>query len=1590
MLRSHMPLWLSRPRPTPVPTPSTHSPPPDIIPEPINVYRYPQCPSLSPGPERAVADAGRSVLATDHSYVLIYLSSSKLFSQPRLPPSTLTPPATLRRCRADVRPPRHPCPAIGGVRTKTRQTAPSPVNHPYLGLAYVSLNTPGCPVLVECDPARKNVQHTLALERDHSLPQNATHNILTALPIGTLPFLYSSNSLASAGLFDLMAKATHHHVAHHPLERPVNFQLGRKLPDALPAPLLRKRLRERQRRSLSTTSPSTAGDVTSRLVRMRSCQYASSSDTRTSSSAVHAARASVCGTAGTWRCSSRKPARNNVTRFRMLCRAIRTREPAGVVRSPTGPACGLVPHVVAPPNPSSLQHGRELPPDAEPYLELQQPQPTRVTLPPPPPPTHQCIESSKVFPSHAHVSAHVARGSWRAETQHLHAVLVPARSCNILPIVHALNMPARAYLDLAGFAQTTSAGREVVCFDRPIQTASNVTAASTSASSAAANARLQSLAPQLFCLSGRARGLLRPSLHACVSVAEGSSIGTSTGMVSHTAAMWAILKIGLNTEFNSGHHSTQAGLAYVHTHLTDDPTTEMRRTLEQLAKHCTLVEHRLRIVGRLHGTKFGNLSDNATSLSELVGLHRPWDRVDMRFERVYVVEFGMWDRWTSCMVTKSQREITSEDDEEVGRPLWRDASSVPAAGVAHRELSLCIKGVGCRSPAVVRSSSAAAFTGPPLGESEALGNQQLLSPPERGVIHPPALARGYCAIDNGNASVVTLAARASWLLVFRWKEKTKSADQNNASRVAIREANERSATIQRSVTQKDERAYRLLIPRQRDVQILQCQPSTPHVQNAVVNVADFSMNGMFTRAEMQRITYQICGVLSRVHDQGIIHRDLKPEKIVLKDQYPLAKTMGSQTIPKLAVIVFAVCVCPSAAIDPTPAARAGHPVRRRPTEHIITITRQVQWMFLYEWDVSEQAERFIRALLASSPSERKSLVLNHPWLATYAELEGAPQPLPATPPVLHTASLQALPSAPSIVDGARVAEPAHTSPPAAWPMGLRRPPGTASLLRMDGERAAARPCMSLDGLSLILAVHPPSPERAVIPGRPRAVERAVRRERGEPARQAPAAVGGAVAGAAGGRGVPGTVAGHTWTGGGGSGRGPVEEPEPHAMKEATPARENGTLKDDTPVRKAAEKRKSLPEESDDEGDGEAASMLPQTQTREQEDSEGGSKRLGTELSISVATACIYAPPTCTAASYLVPTTNYDESTPHSSRRAGQQACPRPCRYRGPPGAHEQRHGTWLHRAFAIVVVHSVYAALWCPKPEVGQSGIGQGRGLHVDVDARVHTRHTPGGCREKEIARLRSAPPTRFVAPEPRGRARLLAFVTRAASCAAPVAQDRPPACGTVDAYQDRRRRASERLRVVGGEGDGRHPGVVEEGEAFARDRHTRRSAYISATPAASVWSSTPSPSSVNASYSPSADCEGSPSGSCPCGHCGQHSSGNFQQVREAVTGVQGVRRYEGDPSDSLETAEVLALDLLHDHRFPASLADDLGGDVVLRAGESNERAERGEVGFAWTSGTRAREEDGEAKEGKTEGGDKTGSGVMGTPCRTCESDVPA
>ncbi|KAH9910353.1 uncharacterized protein BXZ73DRAFT_109117 [Epithele typhae] len=351
------------------------------------------------------------------------------------------------------------------------------------------------------------------------------------------------------------------------------------------------------------------------------------------------------------------------------------------------------------------------------------------------------------------------------------------------------------------------------------------------------------------------------------------------------------------------------------------------------------------------------------------------------------------------------------------------------------------------------------------------------------------------------------------------------------------------------------------------------------------------------------ITYQICGVLSRVHDQGIIHRDLKPENIVLKDQYPPTGGWRRRWVPRQS---------PRRSAEP----RAGSGRSRRvphtgrvlecgqqldvivfavPTEHIITITRQVQWMLLCEWDVSEQAETFIRVPLASSQSERMSLT--SALLATSAEREGAPQPLPTTPPVLHTASLQALPSAPSIADRAHLA--------------ARFPADGPAKTAQDG--AAAGSCTSLDGPSLTFVMHPPSPERAVTLVRDSHTNDGVRdgyvlsspwsapsegSRRGRLQRRSKVP---SRAGAAGGRGVPGAVAGHACVGGGGSGWGPVEEPEPHAMKEATPARENGTLKDDTPVRKAAEKRKR----------GSRRTLI-----------KGGSphvaKRLGTELSMSVA------------------------------------------------------------------------------------------------------------------------------------------------------------------------------------------------------------------------------------------------------------------------------------------------------------------------------------------------------------------------------------
>ncbi|KAH9910361.1 uncharacterized protein BXZ73DRAFT_109124 [Epithele typhae] len=244
--------------------------------------------------------------------------------------------------------------------------------------------------------------------------------------------------------------------------------------------------------------------------------------------------------------------------------------------------------------------------------------------------------------------------------------------------------------------------------------------------------------------------------------------------------------------------------------------------------------------------------------------------------------------------------------------------------------------------------------------------------------------------------------------------------------------------------------------------------------------------------------------------------------------------------------------------------------------HTNITTRRVRWTLLHECEVSEQTERFIRALLASSLSECMSLsVLYHPWLVTEAELEGAPQPM--TPPALHAASLQSLPSAPSIADGAPAAKLEHTPPPAAPLMGL---PGTASLLRMDGEqRSAAGSHMSLDAPSLILA------DDHVLSGTRSATSEGSQRGKLQ------------------------------W-------RSEVLSRGQRVCEEL-PAPSQDTLEDDTRVGRSrmrrGVKRKSLPEESDDEGFGYAAPLPPQTQ--EQDDPEEESrvaKRLRTELSMSVA------------------------------------------------------------------------------------------------------------------------------------------------------------------------------------------------------------------------------------------------------------------------------------------------------------------------------------------------------------------------------------
>ncbi|KAH9913075.1 kinase-like protein [Epithele typhae] len=394
-------------------------------------------------------------------------------------------------------------------------------------------------------------------------------------------------------------------------------------------------------------------------------------------------------------------------------------------------------------------------------------------------------------------------------------------------------------------------------------------------------------------------------------------------------------------------------------------------------------------------------------------------------------------------------------------------------------------------------------------------------------------------------------------------------------------------------------------------------------------------------AETQRITYQICDALSYVHEQGIVHRDLKPENILLTSEDPpnvkiadfgLAKAMDSETILKT-FCGTPIYLAPEVAVHdafPTPDGYSnlvdswsvgvivfamltqGTPFEEDPPNvdiHTIIMSRQVQWKLLYECDVSEQAERFIRALLASSPTKRMSLTsaLDHPWLAIEVEVEGAPRRLPRPRPRSTRSPLSPL---------SRTA---------------RRLPGTASLLRMDGEqdasmRSVAGSCMSLDDPSIILAVYPPSPERAATPvrdaddgvkdGHVLSSPRGKLQRRSEVLSRARQT----------GEELPAPSQDmRAWAAEalGEVGGGLVEEPEPRAMKEATPTREIKTLKDDTPAEKAAAspmrqgaKRKSLSEESEDEGEGYAASLPPQTQ--EQEDSEEESprvvKRPRTELS----------------------------------------------------------------------------------------------------------------------------------------------------------------------------------------------------------------------------------------------------------------------------------------------------------------------------------------------------------------------------------------
>ncbi|KAF4597866.1 hypothetical protein EYR38_006258 [Pleurotus pulmonarius] len=169
-----------------------------------------------------------------------------------------------------------------------------------------------------------------------------------------------------------------------------------------------------------------------------------------------------------------------------------------------------------------------------------------------------------------------------------------------------------------------------------------------------------------------------------------------------------------------------------------------------------------------------------------------------------------------------------------------------------------------------------------------------------------------------------------------------------------------------------------------------------------------------TEDDAKHITYQICDALSYIHSLGVAHRDLKPENILLTSDRPprvkvadfgLAKVVDSLTMLRtmcgtpsylapevvkqqnaegydnlvdswsVGVIVFSMLTNAGPFIED----ENQRDIRMR------IIERQIDWDTLYNSNVSQEAQSFIRSLLVDNPDRRMTLTdaLHHPWLQSY-------------------------------------------------------------------------------------------------------------------------------------------------------------------------------------------------------------------------------------------------------------------------------------------------------------------------------------------------------------------------------------------------------------------------------------------------------------------------------------------------------------------------------------------------------------------------------------------------------------------------------